>query len=256
MAVRKSASRTVNKPAPKDRLVRLNRWIAESGLASRRGADELISEGLVIVNGKKITTMGHKINPETDRVTVKGRPLKAAEPKIYIAFYKPENVMTTMDDPQGRKTISDFFRKLKVRVFPVGRLDWDSEGLLLLTNDGDFAQKVIHPREEVRKTYLVKLSGSPSEEQLQKLLRGVTIPGGGRVRALEAERFRQGSQKYDWVRVVITEGKNRQIREMFAKIGFDVRKLRRVAIGQLRLGNLKKGEFKVLGPKDLAKVLN
>ncbi len=236
--------------------IRLNRLIAEAGLASRRGADQLILDGEVSVNGKRVTTLGHKVNPQADRIFVKGKPLKPQEPKVYIAFHKPENVITSMDDPHGRKTVADYFHKLRVRLFPVGRLDWDSEGLLLLTNDGDFAQKIMHPKGEVHKTYLVKLSGSPSDQQIQRLLRGVSIPQGGRVRALKVERFSQGSKQYDWIKIVIAEGKHRQVREMCAKIGFDVRKLRRVAIGQLRLGQLKKGEFKVLGPKDIQKALS
>jgi 23S rRNA pseudouridine2605 synthase len=136
--------------------------------------------------------------------------------------------------------------QLPVRVFPVGRLDWDTEGLLLLTNDGDFAQKVQHPREEIPKTYLAKLDGKPTDAQLQKLLSGVTIPG-GRVKALYCERAKVGdSSKYDWVKIIIGEGKNRQIKYMFQKIGFDVKKLKRVAIGQLTLGHLEKGEYAFL----------
>jgi 23S rRNA pseudouridine2605 synthase len=141
-----------------------------------------------------------------------------------------------------------------VRVFPVGRLDWETEGLLLLTNDGDFAQKVMHPREDIPKTYLAKLDGQPTDVHLQKLLRGVTIPG-GRVKALHVERVKIGeSKQYDWVKIIITEGKNRQIRYMFQKIGYDVKKLRRVAIGQLTLGNLQKGEYGFLDAGGIARI--
>jgi 23S rRNA pseudouridine2605 synthase len=162
--------------------------------------------------------------------------------------------MTTMEDPEGRPTVANFMEQLPVRVFPVGRLDWDTEGLLLLTNDGDFAQKVQHPREEIPKTYLAKLDGKPTDAQLQKLLSGVTIPG-GRVKALYCERAKVGdSSKYDWVKIIIGEGKNRQIKYMFQKIGFDVKKLKRVAIGQLTLGHLEKGEYAFLDQSGISQI--
>ncbi len=183
-----------------------------------------------------------------------GKPVKPVLQKIYVIFYKPENVLTSMEDPLGRPTVADYVEKLPVRVFPVGRLDWDTEGLLLLTNDGDFSQKVMHPREEIPKTYLAKLDGQPREEQLNKLLTGVTIPG-GRVRALHVERARIGDSKfYDWVKIVIAEGKNRQVRYMFEKVGYGVKKLKRVAIGQLTLGSLQKGEYAFLDSSHLAKI--
>lgn len=226
-----------------DKRVRLNKYLADNGIASRRKADAMISEGSVQVNGKTVYELGVRVEPGVDRVTVAGKPVKTVTQKVYVIFYKPENVLTTMEDPEGRPTVADFMEKLPVRVFPVGRLDWDTEGLLLLTNDGDFAQKVMHPREEIPKTYLVKLSGKPTERHFQKLKTGVTIPG-GRVKALHVERVRVGdSEQYDWVKIIIGEGKNRQVRFMFQKIGFDVKKLKRVAIGQLTLGRLNKGEY-------------
>lgn len=233
---------------------RLNKYLAECGIASRRKADELIAEGHVQVNGKTVYELGVRIEPGVDRVTVDGKPVRQENRKIYVIFYKPENVLTTMEDPEGRPTVADYMEQLPVRVFPVGRLDWDTEGLLLLTNDGEFAQKVSHPREEIPKTYLAKLDGRPSEEHLQKLLRGVTIPG-GRVKAWHVERVRIGdSQQYDWVKIVIGEGKNRQVRHMFQKIGFDVKKLKRVAIGLLTLGGLQKGEYAFLDEGALKKI--
>lgn len=234
--------------------LRLNKYLAECGIASRRKADELIAEGHVQINGKTVFELGVRITPGEDRVTVDGKPVRQENRKIYVIFYKPENVLTTMEDPEGRPTVADYMEQLPVRVFPVGRLDWDTEGLLLLTNDGEFAQKVSHPREEIPKTYLAKLDGRPTEEQLHKLLRGVTIPG-GRVKALHVERVRIGdSQQYDWVKIVIGEGKNRQVRYMFQKIGFDVKKLKRVAIGLLTLGGLQKGEYGFLDEGALKKI--
>lgn len=227
-------------------LIRLNKYLADCGLASRRKADELIGAGHVQVNGKTVYELGVRVNPASDRVVVDGKPIKAPTQKLYVIFYKPENVLTTMEDPEGRPTVADFMEQLPLRVFPVGRLDWDTEGLLLLTNDGDFAQKVMHPKEEIPKTYLAKLDGKPSDKQLAKLLTGVTIPG-GRVKAWHVEIAKIGdSDKYGWVKIVIGEGKNRQVRHMFNKIGFDVKKLKRVAIGQLTLGSLNKGEYAFL----------
>lgn len=150
-----------------------------------------------------------------------------------------------MEDPLGRPTVANFIEELPVRLFPVGRLDWDSEGLLLLTNDGDWAQKVMSPKSDVTKTYLVKVDGQPSPDHLNKLRRGVSIPG-GKVAALHVSRIKKSGEKktqYDWLKIVITEGKNRQIRLMFEKIGFDVMKLQRVAIGRLRIGNVERGQI-------------
>ncbi|MBX3021121.1 MAG: rRNA pseudouridine synthase [Bdellovibrionales bacterium] len=241
-------------PSPDSTSIRLNKFLADCGLASRRKADEMIADGHVQVNGKTVYELGVKVDPSADRVTVDGKPVKPATQKIYVVFYKPENVLTTMEDPEGRPTVAAFMEQLPVRVFPVGRLDWDTEGLLLLTNDGDFAQKVMHPREEIPKTYLAKLDGQPTDEQLNKLLRGVTIPG-GRVKAWHVERAKIGdSSKYGWVKIVIGEGKNRQVRHMFQKIGFDVKKLKRVAIGLLTLGPLQKGEYAFLDQGALAKI--
>lgn len=176
---------------------------------------------------------------------VQGKVLKPKAPHIYLMLNKPKGVLTTLEDPLDRPTIKDFLDEVPYRVFAVGRLDWDSEGLLLLTNDGDYAQKVAHPDLEVTKTYLVKVDGQPTEVHFQKLKRGVTIAT-GKVAAKHVEKVKRGadqSDKYDWIKIVITEGKNRQIRQMFEKIGFDVLKLQRVAIGRLRLGALEKGEL-------------
>ena len=223
-------------------LVRLNKLIADRGLASRRKADALIAEGRVIVNGKKIYELGSKVHPTKDRISIDGKPLKSQHEPVYIMFHKPKGVLTTMFDPLERPTVQDFVKHLSVRVFPIGRLDWDSEGLLLMTNDGDYAQKVMHPTEEVTKTYLVKLDKAPKPEALKKLMTGVPIVG-GRVKARHVESVDRGKEKYPWYKVIIAEGKNRQIRQMFAKIGCDVLKLQRVAIGRLRLGQLPRGEM-------------
>lgn len=227
--------------------VRLNKLIADSGLASRRHADRMIEEGQVTVNGKRVYELGVKVDPAHDKIMVNGKPLrKPLTQKLYLVFNKPAGVLTTMEDPEGRPTVAEYLTKVPGRVFPVGRLDWDSEGMLLLTNDGDYANKVTHPKEEVTKTYLVKLDGQPLPQHLEKLKKGVTIIG-GKVSARHIEKIKKTgdnkSDKYEWYKIVITEGKNRQIRQMFAKVGFDVLRLQRVAIGRLRLGALKAGEL-------------
>lgn len=225
-----------------DTRVRLNKLIADSGLASRRAADRIIEEGRVVVNGKKVYELGIKVDPAADKIIVDGKPLRAKAAPVYAVLYKPTGVLTTMEDPLERPTIKEYIDDLPVRLFPVGRLDWDSEGLLLLTNDGDYANRVMHPKAEVTKTYLVKVDGQPPEEKIQKLLRGVTIEG-GKVAAKSVERIKRGKDQYAWLKIVITEGKNRQIRQMFEKIGFDVLKLQRVAIGRLRIGAMDRGEL-------------
>lgn len=230
-----------------DKRTRLNKLIADSGLASRRHADRMIEEGLVTVNGKKVYELGIKVDPEHDKILIEGKPLrKPTSQKIFVILNKPTGVLTTMDDPLDRPTVAEYLGDCPYRLFPVGRLDWDSEGMLLLTNDGEFANKVMHPKLEVTKTYLVKIDGKAESVHLEKLRKGVSIVG-GKVSAKHIERIKKSgdnkSEKYEWYKMVITEGKNRQIRQMFAKIGFDVLRLQRVAIGRLRLGSLKSGEI-------------
>lgn len=202
----------------------------------------MIEEGQVSINGKKVYELGVKVDPHVDRIQVQGKPLRKKFEHVYLMFYKPKGVLTTMEDPLERPTIKSFLEEVPTRVFPVGRLDWDSEGLLLLTNDGEFANRVTHPKAEVTKTYLVKVNGKPSDEQIRKLLSGVTIVG-GKVAAKSVEKIKRGREQYEWLKIVITEGKNRQIRQMFEKVGFDVLKLQRVAIGRLRIGNLQRGDL-------------
>ncbi len=180
------------------------------------------------------------MDANADRISVNGKPLRKKFEHLYLMFHKPQGMLTTMEDPHDRPTIAAVLGEVPARVFPVGRLDWDSEGLILLTNDGEYANRVTHPKAEVTKTYMVKVDGQPREDQIKKLLTGVSIPG-GKVSARSVEKVKRGGDQYAWLKIVITEGKNRQIRYMFEKIGFDVLKLQRVAIGRLRLGSLPKG---------------
>lgn len=238
-----------------DGSIRLNKFLADAGICSRRHADDLIAKGEVQVNGKKVFELGAKVTSK-DRIVVEGKPVQQVNTKVTLVFNKPKGVLTTMSDPHGRPCVADYLDRVQARVFPVGRLDYDSEGLMILTNDGDLAQKIMHPKHEVPKTYMVKVSGHPTAEQLQKLKRGVSIIG-GRVSAKEIEKIRgTESDKYDWLKIVITEGKNRQIRKMFEKIGFDVLKLQRVAIGKLKLGSLGRGEYSALMPDEIERIFS
>lgn len=237
--------------------IRLNKYLSDCSVASRREADVFISEGRVSINGRKVYELGVRISPEKDQVSVDGKPIKAVTQKLYILMNKPKGVLTTLDDPFDRPTIKSLITDVPYRIFPVGRLDWDSEGLLLLTNDGDFAQKIMHPKSEVTKTYLVKINGHPTPAQIEKLRRGVSIIG-GKVSAKHIEKTssREGksSSKYDWYKIIISEGKNRQVRQMFSKIGYDVLKLQRISIGRLKLESLKPGQYVFLNDVALKRI--
>lgn len=239
-------------------MVRLNKFIADCGLCSRRKADELIEGGSVTINGHKVYEMGTKVDTEVDVVKVSGKIIKEQNNFVYFVFNKPTQVLTSMGDPSGRPTVADYFAEYKKhRLFPVGRLDWDSEGLLIMTNDGAYAQKVSHPKGEIPKTYMVKLNGTLSPGSAEKLKRGVSIEGGGKVRAkhlLPGKKSGAGTDN-NWVVITITEGKNRQVRKMFEKVGIDVLKLRRVSIGRLKVGSLKKGEIRQIPPDMAMKAL-
>lgn len=226
--------------------IRLNHFISKYSSYSRRDADQLIKNKQVRLNDRVVNRLSSFVNTATDRVRVKSQVIRPFVLPVYIAFNKPEKTLTTSRDPSNRVTVFHYFKKLKTKVFAVGRLDWSTEGLLLMTNDGEFSQKVMKSR--IPKTYLAKLDGKVSLRKLEKLKRGVSIPG-GRVKALSIHR-RSGA----WVQIVIAEGKNRQIHYMFNKIGFGVKRLKRVGIGRLKLGSLKKGEARYLSPRDLSKI--
>ena len=246
--------RTEKKTVPKQsETLRINKYLALHGGLSRRSADQLISKGQVTVNGSKITTPGTLIHLKKDKVSVKNRLIqKKMISPVYYAFHKPEKVLTTKKDPKNRPVVMDYFRKIRHHLFPIGRLDWDSEGLLLLTNDGEFAQRILHPRYQIPKTYFVKIKGHLKTPQIQKLLKGVSTPV-GRVKALYVKQRFRPTSPHAWVKIIISEGKNRQIRRMFQQIGCPVFKLRRTAIGRLGLGQLTKGAFRRLSEKDIKK---
>ena len=233
--------------------VRLNRLLVQSGVCSRRKADKLLCEGRIQVNNKPILQLGFKADALNDKIKIDGRLVPLTQDFVYYLFNKPKNVLTTLDDPKGRVHISDFLKGFKQRVFPVGRLDWDCEGLLILTNDGDFAHHVLHPRFGITKTYMAKIKGRIKTEDIYRLKQGVNIFG-RKVKAKEVMRLKKEKSKYDWVKITISEGKNQQIKRMFQKIGFDVLKLKRVLIGRLGIGHLKKGQMRQLHTKDFFKI--
>jgi 23S rRNA pseudouridine2605 synthase len=222
--------------------IRLNRFLALCGVTSRRGADQLINEGQVALNGKRVYELGSKVDPTRDKVTVAGRPVGMESKNVYFLFYKPKGVLSTMSDPSDRQTISHFTDQIRYRLFPVGRLDYDSEGLIILTNDGDYSQKLGHSKLEIPRTYLVKLKFELSEDQIKKLSTGVTLPG-GKSKALRVEKVAYGSKEHPWYRVTLTDSKNEQLRKMFENFYIDILKLKRISIGQLKIGKMNAGEL-------------
>jgi len=234
---------------------RLQKIIAAAGVASRRKAEELITSGRVQVNGKMVTELGTKADPEQDHIRVDGKLLRGPERYSYIVLNKPKGYVTTVNDPEKRPTVMDLVRSVRGRVYPVGRLDWASEGLLLLTNDGELANALMRASSNVPKTYVVKVAGQPEESKLEKLRRGVSIAekGGRRVRTAPAriKLIREGDNP--WLEVTIVEGRNRQIRKMFEEVGHHVEKIRRVQYGPLSL-DVPPGEFRSLSLEEVAKL--
>jgi 23S rRNA pseudouridine2605 synthase len=217
-------------------LERLQKIIAHAGFASRREAEVMIREGRVTVNGRIVTELGTKADPARDHIKVDGKLITHAEPHRYILLYKPKEVMTTVEDPQGRRTVIDLVRGVRERIYPVGRLDYHSEGLVLLTNDGELAYKVSHPRHGSVKTYNVKVRGVPEERIIDKLRRGITIEG-KRTLPCDIARIkttgRNSEEGNSWFEVKLREGRTHQIRKMFQAVGHPVSKLKRVAIGPI-----------------------
>lgn len=228
--------------------VRLQKAIAESGLASRRKAEALIAAGRVTVNGKVITELGTKVDPARDHVKVDGKHLSAAQPFVYLVLNKPKNVMSTLDDPGGRPTVKDYLRGVSVRVFPVGRLDFDSEGLMLLTNHGELAQALLHPRYHVPKTYLIKVKGVLTDEEIRRLEQGVSLED-GMTSPAHIKKIKKAEQN-SWLELTIREGRKHQVKRMLDAVGHPVIKLVRVKMGPLSLDNLEPGEYRFLTDRE------
>jgi 23S rRNA pseudouridine2605 synthase len=226
--------------------------LAKAGFASRREAERMVTERRVSVNGKIIETLGFKADPGKDHIKVDGRRLTHPEPKVILLLNKPRGYLSAVRDPKGRPTVLDLLKKVRWRIFPVGRLDFDAEGLLLLTNDGDLAHFLSHPRFSIPKTYLVKVAGAPEEGKLIRLKRGVMLED-GKAKAVSCSLIRQ-KEKNSWVRVVVTEGRNRLVKRMFSAIGHPVLKLKRIEYGPIQLGDLPFGQFRYLTPEETEKL--
>ena len=230
---------------------RLQKILSQAGVSSRRQAEKLMLEGRVTVNGSVITELGSKADLDRDHIKVDGRLLKAPRQQIYIALNKPRNTVTTVHDPEGRETVMDLLHRVKGRVYPVGRLDYHSEGLLLLTNDGDLANAIMSAATHLEKTYVVKVTGTLTAEQEEKFRTGVPLNGR---RTLPAGLNLLSRAENPWYEVKLTEGRNNQIRMMFKHFGKLVEKLKRVRIGPIELGTLKTGAFRYLDEEDVAKL--
>lgn len=235
--------------------IRIQKIIADRGICSRRKAEELIAEGKVTVNGRPCS-LGDKADPANDLIRVSGEDLPA-EPseKRYIMLNKPRGYVTSMSDEHGRKIASDLLTDVAERVYPIGRLDRNSEGLLLFTNDGNFANEIMHPSRHVSKTYRVTIDGSVSEEQLSRLTAGVTLDDGVKTLPCTVEVITEAPGR-TVLRFVIKEGRNRQIRRMCTAVGLEVGRLRRTAIGGVKLGMLKPGDYRDLTKEELRTLRN
>ena len=230
---------------------RLNKFLAHAGVGSRRHCDSLIGAGRVKINGKIVTNLGMQVDGEIHKVSVDDSPVKA-ERSVYWAVHKPPGYLCTNHDPSGRNLALDLIPHVEQRVYTVGRLDEGSEGLLLMTNDGDLAHKLMHPRYQIEKTYVVLVAGKPSIADIDKLLAGVWLSD-GKVAAKSVRRMKpQGDST--WLRIVLCEGKNREIRRMLAKLGHKVMRLRRIAIGPVLLDKLPKGKSRKLTVHELDKL--
>lgn len=228
---------------------RLQKVIAQAGVASRRKAEELILEGRVTVNGDVVTELGTKVTPRKDKVEVDGVPIDKEEP-VYFMLYKPTGVISSVKDEKGRKVVTDFL-DVEYRVFPVGRLDYDTSGLLLLTNDGEFANMLMHPKYKIGKVYVAKVKGLPTREALKKLEKGIMLEDGKTAPA--KVKFISGNNKQNSaiIEISIHEGKNRQVRRMFEAIGTPVIKLKREKYGFLDLKGLNPGDVRTLRPHEI-----
>jgi len=229
---------------------RLQKIISAAGVTSRRKAEQLILAGGVTVNGRAVTELGAKADPARDHIKVGGRLLHRPPELVYLMLNKPKGCVTTLSDPEGRPTVMECMRGVRERVYPVGRLDYHSEGLLLLSNDGAFANAIQTGGRRVPKTYLVKINGTPSDEALEKLRGGIVLDG-RRTRPAQVRRLQ--AARNPWLEVTLVEGRQNQIHRMFRSLGFLVEKLKRVRIGFLDLGPLRPGKFRALTPREVTR---
>jgi 23S rRNA pseudouridine2605 synthase len=233
---------------------RIQKIIANAGITSRRKAEDLIRQGRVTVDGHTIEALGSLADSAREKVRVDGKLISSKPGNVYLLLHKPKRYITTLEDPEQRPCVLNLVKGIKARIFPVGRLDYDAEGLLLLTNDGALAHKLLHPRYEIPRTYEVKVKGIPPDTSIKALRSGVRLSDGmthpARVRFLERTR------KNSWLSITVTEGRNKLIKRMCSAVGHPVLKLKRTKFGPFSLGNLKPGEYKVLSQAEIKKLVN
>jgi 23S rRNA pseudouridine2605 synthase len=237
-----------------DEGIRLQKVIAQAGLASRREAEQMIVDRRIEVNGQLVTELGTRVNPDTDVIRVDGSRIPTARRHVYLVLNKPRGVVSTMEDPQGRATLHDYLPRKSPRLFHVGRLDVDTEGLIVLTNDGDFAQRLSHPSFEIDKVYLVEVDSVMGNHELKKLAQGVKLEDGfikpDKVKLVS----RSGSKTM--IEITLHSGKNRVVRRMLGAVGFEIHRLARTRVGPIRLGNLPSGETRPLTIQETGQLLD
>ena len=227
---------------------RLQKILAAAGVASRRAVEEMIREGRVTVNGR-VAELGEKADPSKDHIKLDGKLVTSVEPKLYILMNKPRGVITSVSDPEGRPTVMDMIPGVKMRVFPVGRLDFHSEGLLILTNDGELANKLMHPSSKLPKTYIVKVKEPLGDAEIERLRTGVYLDDGKTAPAVVNKVKRAAGE---WVEITIHEGRNRQVRRMFERVGHLPQRLKRVSIGPVKIGNMKASETRIMTMEEVS----
>jgi 23S rRNA pseudouridine2605 synthase len=233
--------------------MRLQKVMAHAGVASRRKAETLITQGRVTVNGERVTTLGTTVDPAVDVVLVNGRRLRWHTPLVYVLLHKPRGYVTTCEDEQGRRTVFDLLKRQPARLFPVGRLDMNSEGVLLLTNDGELANRLLHPRYRIPRTYMVKIQGLITDEEVEQLRRGIMLED-GRTSPAQVQVIRRAG-KSCWLRLTLYEGRHRQIHRMLQRCGgYSVKRLQRVAMGPLTLAGLPLGSARQLDELEVARL--
>ena len=234
--------------------VRLQKFLARAGIASRRKAEKFIAQGRVKVDGRIVTAMGQQITPGKQKILFDNKEIIAEEKFIYILLNKPKGYVTTLSDPQGRPIVTSLLQGIKERVFPVGRLDLDTEGALLLTNDGELAQSILHPSNEVFKTYEAEVKGCPSSSAIRSLEKGILLEN--KKTAPAKLRIKHKHKKNSVIIITIHEGRKRQVKKMFKAVGHPVQSLKRLAYGRLRLNGLHVGKFKILHQNDIKKIFS
>lgn len=232
--------------------MRLQKYIADCGVASRRSAEKMIEDGRVYVNGELVDFMGYVVDPDRDVVEVDGRVINPESTKYYIMLNKPKNYVTTVSDELGRPTVMNLVEDINARIYPVGRLDFDTTGLLIMTNDGDFANRLTHPRNIVDKAYIARTDMLLDEDQLDALRKGVVIDG-RKTAPAKAEVIKRPQKGFE-VKITIHEGRNRQVRKMLEAVGANVLSLKRISVGSLTLGNLPEGKWRKLSEAEINKL--